>query len=91
MLRKAISLISISLVLAAGSSLADELVVDGISGDSVAGRPARGATQDSVQTEWGEPRSRRGPVGEPPISRWEYEPFYVYFEDGRVVHSVEKR
>jgi hypothetical protein len=35
--------------------------------------------------------SKNSSVGEPPISSWEYEPFVVYFEYDRVIHSVAKR
>jgi hypothetical protein len=91
MLRKAISLIALVYVLAIGQALADTLVVDGIDAGQSTGHPARGATKASVQSEWGEPRGRQGPIGEPPISRWEYEQFIVFFERDRVLHTVAKR
>jgi hypothetical protein len=31
-----------------------------------------------------------GPVGEPPITRWDYDKFVVVFEYNRVIHSVTK-
>jgi hypothetical protein len=54
-------------------------------------RPTRGMTMQKVQDDWGQPKMRRAPVGEPPITRWEYPEFVVYFEHNRVIHAVLKR
>jgi len=56
-----------------------------------AGKPTRGMTQDSVQANFGSPQSTTAAVGEPPISRWNYAEFVVFFEYDRVIHSVTKR
>jgi hypothetical protein len=48
-------------------------------------------TQDRVQATYGTPQSRQAAVGDPPISRWEYPKFVVYFEYDRVIHAVLKR
>ena len=53
--------------------------------------PTRGMTQASVESKYGTPVSRDAAVGEPPISRWEYQGFVVFFEFDRVIHSVQKR
>jgi hypothetical protein len=45
---------------------------------------------DKVASTWGEPESRLSPVGDPPIARWEYSDFVVYFEYQNVIHSVLK-
>ena len=55
------------------------------------GRPTRGMTQQRVQAKYGQPQSTRAPVGDPPISRWEYADFIVYFEHDKVIHAVTKR
>jgi hypothetical protein len=55
------------------------------------GKPTRGMSQQRVAQEYGEPVSRRGPVGDPPISTWEYDGFVVYFEYDKVIHAVAKR
>ena len=47
-------------------------------------------TTERVQSEFGEPQSREAAVGEPPISRWHYAGFVVYFEYDRVIHAVSK-
>ena len=55
------------------------------------GRPTRGMSQSSVEAKYGAPASKRTPVGEPPITRWEYPNMIVYFEHDRVIHAVLKR
>ena len=55
------------------------------------GKPTRGMTQARVEADFGSPSSKGAPVGEPPISRWDYPKFVVFFEYDRVVHAVTKR
>ena len=85
----------ISAVLAAGAGLAglthaDIMAVDnGIAvkpADGVA--PSRGMTMAQVASKFGEPTTKVPAVGNPPISRWEYPGFVVYFERDHVIHSV---
>lgn len=52
--------------------------------------PRTGMTQASVRASWGQPANVEGPVGQPPISQWNYGRFVVYFENDRVIHSVLK-
>lgn len=54
------------------------------------GKPTRGMSRQRVEAEFGAPSSRRGPVGDPPISRWDYPGFAVFFEYDRVIHAVSK-
>lgn len=78
---------------ACGASQADTLVLDNI--DSAQGAaqtgPARGMSMDSVEARFGTPINRMAAVGEPPITRWEYADFTVYFEYRFVIHAVRKR
>ena len=53
-------------------------------------RPTRGMTQVSVEARYGAPQSTAAAVGDPPISKWEYEKFVVFFEYDRVIHAVLK-
>ncbi len=55
-----------------------------------AGKPTRGMTRQSVEASFGAPQSARDAVGEPPISRWDYANFVVFFEYDRVIHAVSK-
>lgn len=50
--------------------------------------PATGLSMQTVETRFGEPENRTSAVGNPPISRWNYAGFSVYFEGERVIHSV---
>jgi hypothetical protein len=51
-------------------------------------RPSRGMTMQAVEAKFGAPQERHGAVGEPPISRWDYHGFRVFFEKDRVIHTV---
>lgn len=53
--------------------------------------PGIGKTKDQVETSFGAPINKSGPVGEPAIYTWEYENFNVYFEGEHVIHSVVKQ
>ena len=50
--------------------------------------PTRGMTMEQVATKFGTPVTKIPAVGRPPISRWEYPGFIVYFEADHVIHSV---
>ncbi|MCI0749940.1 MAG: hypothetical protein L0Y32_05305 [Nevskiales bacterium] len=55
--------------------------------------PQRGTLMGDVEKQYGEPRTRYPAVGgetpeHPPITRWDYEDFIVFFEHDRVVDSV---
>ncbi|HEX5514130.1 MAG TPA: hypothetical protein VFY81_07020 [Gammaproteobacteria bacterium] len=80
--------------LAMGSAAyADALLLDKVQQDAPqsADRPTRGMTMDAVASRFGEPAERIAAVGEPPISRWVYDGYIVYFEKDRVLHSVARR
>jgi hypothetical protein len=50
--------------------------------------PSRGMTMREVKDKFGAPATQLGPVGAPPITRWEYPGFVVYFEGNHVIHAV---
>lgn len=52
--------------------------------------PRRGMGKDQVQQRYGEPADRIPAVGEPPISRWDYADYSVYFEGEHVLHAVAR-
>jgi len=74
-----------------GTAQADTLKMDGMSANPGDARPTRGMTQNGVQSKYGSPVNVRAPVGDPPITRWEYQDFVVFFEYDRVIHAVAKR
>ena len=50
--------------------------------------PERGTSMEAVRSAWGEPAARQAAVGQPPITRWDYPEFFVYFEYSHVLHAV---
>ena len=73
---------------AATPALAETLSTDTGNPAAAGDRPNRGSTMTAVQGRFGEPTERHATVGNPPISRWDYPQFSVYFENDRVLHSV---
>ena len=74
-----------------GTAGAETLQMDGTTPDASSARPTRGMTQANVESTYGNPDAKVAAVGDPPISRWEYKNFIVFFEYDRVIHAVVKR
>ena len=93
MLRKSMCIVVVAILTGVVSVRADTLLLDGLekSSSGQSERPVRGMSMDRVENLWGTPVARRDPVGDPPISRWEYDNFIVYFEYRHVIHAVLKR
>jgi len=74
----------------AGIAAAETVAVDnGIAvKESDVPTPTRGMTMDQVASKFGAPSDKTPAVGKPPISRWQYPGFIVYFEGDHVIHSV---
>ena len=74
----------------AGSAVAETIVVN----DQVqvmpsqVDRPKRGSTMDEVEKHFGAPVNRHPTVGAPPITRWDYSGFSVFFVKDRVIDAV---
>jgi hypothetical protein len=51
-------------------------------------RPSPGMTMQKVEQKYGAPAERHAAVGTPPITRWDYQNFAVFFENDRVIHAV---
>ncbi len=77
-------------VLASGLAQAETVASDnGIAvKESDVPTPTRGMTMDQVASKFGAPATKVPAVGKPPISRWEYPGYIVYFEGNHVIHSV---
>ncbi len=75
-------------LLAAGPALAETLKAPAAGSASAVESPRRGSTMSAVQSHFGEPVTRHAAVGQPPITRWDYAQFSVYFENDRVLHAV---
>ncbi len=78
---------------ALSTAYAESLIIENIDKSSAAltERPNRGMSMNTVESKWGQPEAKHGAVGEPPISRWEYPGFVVYFEYSHVIHAVVTR
>ena len=74
----------------AGSAVAETVVIN----DQVQvlpsqlDRPKRGSTMTDVEKHFGAPVNRHPTVGAPPITRWDYNGFSVFFEGDRVIDAV---
>lgn len=60
----------------------------GQQGDAVAGLPQLGESKRSVLERFGLADEEHPAVGQPPITRWDYRSFSVYFEYDHVINSV---
>jgi hypothetical protein len=75
---------------AASTVLAETIVVDDQVQvrDSGAEKPKRGVTMSQVEAKFGTPVTKHDAVGAPPITRWDYAGFSVFFERDRVIDAV---
>ena len=55
---------------------------------SGASLPGRGLSMETVEEQYGSPVRVIEAVGDPPITRWVYPEFTVYFEHQLVIHPV---
>jgi hypothetical protein len=90
MLRKSLPVLLFAAAFAVAE--ADTLLIDSVqqAEASRAERPASGLSKAEVEARFGAPTRMIAAVGEPPISRWEYPNFIVYFEFERVIHAVPR-
>jgi hypothetical protein len=69
-------------------ALAETLRTDTGNPATAGDRPNRGSSMSTVESRFGAPSNRHAAIGSPPISRWDYRQFSVYFENDRVLHTV---
>jgi hypothetical protein len=75
---------------------ADTLLIDRVAREGAVTEPTRGMDMDDVLARYGEPATRFDPVGgdkpqHPPITKWAYPQFTVYFEHDKVIDVVLNR
>ncbi len=70
---------------------ADTLLIKRTDKAEISAVPKRGATMSQVTSQYGEPVTKHAAVGKPPITRWDYPAFSVYFEYSHVIDAVLKR
>ena len=95
--------LTLSLALTAGLLLqapaqADTLLVERVQSEQGQALPARGQSMTQVETQFGAPQHKHAPVSgpndtkhNPPITRWVYPGFSVYFEHSHVVDAVANK
>jgi hypothetical protein len=89
-MRSAPWLLSAVAVLALSSPVLADTLTTPAAPQASGDRPARGMSMEKVEATFGAPSNRVSPIGEPPITRWEYPGFVVYFEHQLVIHTVAR-
>lgn len=74
---------------------ADVLLIERVEAQKNVELPKRGELMNQVEKRFGKPAMMHPAVGggspqQPPITRWDYAEFSVYFENNHVVNSVLK-
>ncbi|WP_049622609.1 hypothetical protein [Frateuria defendens] len=93
------SLPALALLAAAGlaappaARAGDGLLIQRVQQERGLNLPARGLSMAQVEQRYGTPQRKLSPRGgdsrrHPPINRWEYPTFIVYFEHSHVIHAV---
>jgi hypothetical protein len=90
------SAVALAALLAAAPSQADVLLIERVEAARGIEMPRRGQQMSDVERRFGVPLQRHPPVGggrpqHPPITRWDYADFSVYFEHHHVVNAVVTR
>ena len=76
------------LLISAGLANADVLIVDEVRQVDRMPLPKNGQDMNAVESRYGAPMKRHAAVGEPPITRWDYAEYSVYFEHNLVLYTV---
>lgn len=82
--RTILALCALAPALAGAEALSTDVAVP----DADAARPVRGTSMSAVESRFGAPTRRHEAVGKPPITRWDYPGFSVFFEYSHVIHAV---
>jgi len=80
--------LALMLVFSTGLAQADVLLIEEVRQSERMNLPVNGISRDEVQARFGEPVSRLAAVGNPPITRWNYASWSVYFEYELVLFTV---
>ena len=86
-------ILALAAALATPLASADTLLIQRATVAQKQDLPRRGASMAQVEARYGAPQQKFAPVGgggprTPPITRWQYETFSVYFENSHVVDAV---
>lgn len=70
---------------------ADVLLIEEVRQAGSMQLPANGMSKADVRAKFGSPAQTHSPVGDPPITRWDYTHWSVYFEHDLVLSTVLKK
>jgi len=76
------------LLLMSGMACADVLIIDEVRQVEKMDLPENGQSKANIESKFGTPAQKHQAVGDPPISRWDYGDYSVYFEFDLVLFSV---
>jgi hypothetical protein len=82
---------SLSQPLFADTLMLDSIEAEPLNNEAGLSRPERGMTAQQVFNTYGKPLEEKAAIGNPPITRWIYNDFKVYFEYDHVIRSVVTR
>lgn len=71
-----------------GQARADVLLIEEVRQAENMAVPENGLSMAEVESRFGAPASKDGPVGDPPITQWKYDRWSVYFEYDKVLFTV---
>lgn len=84
-------IVAIAFITLPASSQADVLLIEEVRQAEAMTLPVNGISKEDVRAKFGDPAQIHAAVGDPPISRWDYEHWSVYFEYDLVLSSVLKK
>jgi len=70
------------------SASADILLIEKVRERMARDLPDNGLRMTEVEQQYGQPQGKMAAVGDPPITRWEYAEYTVFFEYDVVIESV---
>ena len=88
MTRIVLKLATLALLAFGAPASADVLLIEEVRQAERMELPENGISKEDVRGRFGEPNDRHSAVGDPPITRWDYEGWSVYFEHDRVLFTV---
>lgn len=80
--------LALVLTLASTAAVANTLLVQRVERAKASALPSKGSTMEQVESQYGAPTEKKPAVGQPPITRWMYPAFTVYFEYNHVINAV---
>ena len=81
-------LLAIILAFSAQTLTADVLLIDEVRQSGKMQLPVNGQSKANTEANYGAPVKKHTAVGDPPITRWDYAKYNVYFEYDLVLFTV---